>query len=813
VSIKLEQFIEQLTQSGLLSATEVSTFQQNLPLQKRPKDAEGLARELVEARRLTRYQAAAVAQGKAKSLVFDEYVILDKLGQGGMGVVLKAEHRRMKRLVAIKIIAPAAMKSPEAVRRFYREVEVAARLSHPNIVAAHDAREYHGSHCLVMEYVEGKDLAAIIKDHGPLPLRQAMECILQAARGLDFAHRRGVVHRDIKPANLLLDREGTVKILDMGLARLAGLGDEPGGERLTQSGQVMGTCDYMAPEQSLDTRKADHRADIYSLGCTLYRLLTGKTPYAGETYAKLFMAHLNDPIPALRAVRSDVTPELDAVYQRMMAKQPEDRYQSMAEVIAGLEACLGSRPAQSSDEESLSNGALAFLREFTEGGTATRQKAPPRTEDTLARHTHPEKGTDLNLAALKGRRKWLFVGLAAAAVVVCGAIIVLRHGDGKKSTIRVPAASQAVGERGQGTGESKISPAPGGFNPELAAQADRQREAAAQASRRPLPPQSVLDTTDVATAATGEKIAHPLSRKTYPVQHQGQTIQVPVGMAFVPAGAFLMGSDTFHVASPAHRVEVPAFFIDKYEVTNAQYWEFVQHTGHAMPVHWRQNGNRVPPGRENHPVTYLSWIDADAYARWCGKRLPTEAEWEKAAAWDAAKSLHYRFPWGNEEPDTDPKAQRANTAYFWGHTRDTAGQAWHNKFPLSEVGRREIALGGATKPVGSFPTGISPSGCYDMVGNAAEWVQDWFDVYPGTSRMEDKDRIACGTKCRVFRDGGWTACGGSNDLYSVARLHRSPNKDIPVCGLRCAADCPWNMSRSAWWEDGSRGSLPLTSRP
>lgn len=161
VGLSLEQFVQQLTQSGLMSAAEVAAFQDTLPPPRRPTDAEGLARELVQAHRLTRYQAAAVYQGRPKGLVFGDYRVLDKLGQGGMGVVLKAEHRRMKRLVAVKMIAGAAMRSPEAVKRFYREVEAAARLNHPNIVQAYDASEHDGVHYLVMEYVEGKDLGAI----------------------------------------------------------------------------------------------------------------------------------------------------------------------------------------------------------------------------------------------------------------------------------------------------------------------------------------------------------------------------------------------------------------------------------------------------------------------------------------------------------------------------------------------------------------------------------------------------------------------------------------------------------------------------
>ena len=247
-------------------------------------------------------------------------------------------------------------------------------------------------HYLAMEYVEGSDLASIVKQRGPLAVPQAVECILQAARGLQYAHSKGIVHRDIKPGNLLLDNEGTVKILDMGLARIAGSEAALGGaERLTTTGQVMGTCDYMAPEQSLDTHQADARADIYSLGCTLYRLLTGSPPYQGETFAKLFMMHLESPIPSLCKARPEVPAALDAVCQRMLAKKAEDRYQSMAEVIAELEAVLGVSSGHSapvcapalpeSPSESFS-GKWDFLQEVAPRGTLTEQKKPPAAERT-----------------------------------------------------------------------------------------------------------------------------------------------------------------------------------------------------------------------------------------------------------------------------------------------------------------------------------------------------------------------------------------------------------------------------------------------
>ena len=332
----LDEFGQSLVEIGLIDAAELARHAAD--------SAQGvvaLSGALVKAGKLTPYQAAAVYQKKSRGLLIGNYLILDKLGQGGMGVVFKARHRRLGRVGALKILPPSFARDRGAVMRFRREFEAAGRLKHLNLVAAFEADEDRGVHFLVMDYIEGRDLDRVVEQQGPLPVDQAVDYLIQAARGLEAAHAQGIIHRDIKPGNLMLDTKGTVRVLDLGLARIVDANNpfnKTAAGRLTQSGMYMGTVDFMAPEQAEDSHRVDHRADIYSLGCTFFYLLTGREPFTGETNLKRLMAHTQRAAPSLRSVRPDVPLALDAVYQRMMAKKPEDRPASMTEVIALLQA-------------------------------------------------------------------------------------------------------------------------------------------------------------------------------------------------------------------------------------------------------------------------------------------------------------------------------------------------------------------------------------------------------------------------------------------------------------------------------------------
>src|SRR5262245_180725 len=339
IAMKLtrDEFLQNLNDSDLFSRDELKRILEFVA-ESRPPDGEAVAQKLISAGTLTPFQAVAIREARFQELVIGNYEVLDRLGAGGMGRVYKARHRRMKRVVALKVLARSVDQSKTFVQRFQREVETVARLSHPNIVIAHDADEAQIGPFLVMEFVNGRDLAAAVLERGPLAIEEAVECILQAARGLHYAHSQGIIHRDIKPANLLRDGTGVVKVADLGLARCNDAIEPPAeASALTQTDMIIGTVDFMSPEQTLGLKNLDHRADIYSLGCTLHYLLIGRPPYVGRLL-EILLKHRETPIPSLCATRGDVPATLDQIFQRMVAKRPEDRFDSMAEVVRALEA-------------------------------------------------------------------------------------------------------------------------------------------------------------------------------------------------------------------------------------------------------------------------------------------------------------------------------------------------------------------------------------------------------------------------------------------------------------------------------------------
>jgi eukaryotic-like serine/threonine-protein kinase len=328
--------VEMLRQCGLLGPAQSEELARG-SLERFP-DPHALAKELLCRDWLTPYQVNQLLQGRGHELIVGPYRLLERLGAGGAGQVFKARHQKMDRLVALKILHKELLADPEAVGRFMREIQLVSRLDHPNLIPAYDAGRVGSSYFLAMKYVEGTDLGRLVKKGGPLLLTQACEYMRQAALGLQHLHVHGLVHRDVKPHNLMIGRDGIIKVADLGLARSKrGETTELTTGTLTPAAAgPMGTLDYLAPEQALDFHAADIRADIYSLGCTFWFLLMGQPPFPGRSLAETLMSHQTREPAAIEKARSDVPPGLAAVLRRMLAKRPEDRYRTPAEVADAL---------------------------------------------------------------------------------------------------------------------------------------------------------------------------------------------------------------------------------------------------------------------------------------------------------------------------------------------------------------------------------------------------------------------------------------------------------------------------------------------
>jgi serine/threonine-protein kinase len=355
-SIDRQTFLRHLRQSGLVEPACLSQLAARFA---GASSGRTVARTLVEEGVLTRFQAERLLAGRTAGFFLGQYRILDQLGRGGMGRVYKAQHLAMQRTVALKVLAPDLVATERAVKLFRHELQAVGQLVHPNIVTAYDANEVNGRYFLVLEHVDGPNLDQLVRRQGPLSVGLACDYVRQVASGLQCAYARGMLHRDIKPANILVQRvgpggdesPGLVKISDFGLARL---GNHPGlnvpgltsGTIATRDNTVMGTPDYLSPEQARDLHRTDIRSDLYSLGCTFYFLLTGQVPFPGGTAMDKLIRHASERPAPIEGVRPDVPPAVLAIVDRLLAKSPDDRFQTPAELVEALQpyAVTGPTP-------------------------------------------------------------------------------------------------------------------------------------------------------------------------------------------------------------------------------------------------------------------------------------------------------------------------------------------------------------------------------------------------------------------------------------------------------------------------------------
>jgi|GEM_PF-6601602 len=359
-----KDLISLLSVSGLRTPAEVSALIASLSPEDFKMSVDLLAGALVDRKQLTDYQVRKLLSGEGHRLVFQDFAIETTLGEGGIAKVYLARSRKTGQMVALKVVPP---NDP----RFDREVRAVAKLSHPNVVAVIDRGAGAAGDFLAMEWVEGPDLAKYVEGKGgKLSIAEGLDLLLQAARGVAHLHEHRIIHRDLKPQNFVRAPDGTLKLIDLGLARFDNRPSSfSGGENLTAEGSMLGTPSYMAPEQIKNASTADYRSDIYSLGCMLHYLVTGDRPFARFNPMETIEMQLMEAPPKLRSLRSDTPAGVDALFARMMSKDPKGRPQTMDEVIAALEELLKAAPSASAGPATSlsSGGAMAPLLIFAMG--------------------------------------------------------------------------------------------------------------------------------------------------------------------------------------------------------------------------------------------------------------------------------------------------------------------------------------------------------------------------------------------------------------------------------------------------------------
>ncbi len=407
----VDSLLELLEKSNLLTEDQLAEAR---AAAEDAADPKSLARSLVQMDLISRWQAGQLLAGRS-TFFLGKYKLIELLGRGGMGGVFLARHTMMNRPVALKVVSKQIAKDPAALERFLTEARAIAALDDPNIVQAYNVDSEDGRFYIVMEYVEGKDLQKIVEAEGPLDFERAADYIRQAADGLSHAHSRELIHCDVKPSNLLVNGQGVVKILDLGMARVGSAAPTDNGD----DERVLGTVDYLAPEQAMQSKELDHRADIYSLGCTFYFLLTGKPPFGEGSIHQRIVKHQTKEAPGIAELRPSTPKDLIAIVRKMMAKKPEDRFQSASEVSSVLADWRPRKPKLrravplEDGEEEQSASALPAIKPIEDGKPAP---AVPRPAEDAPAAQPADK------VALP---RWVLIAGAAGAVVLVGLVIAL----------------------------------------------------------------------------------------------------------------------------------------------------------------------------------------------------------------------------------------------------------------------------------------------------------------------------------------------------------------------------------------------------
>lgn len=619
---------------------------------------------------------------------FGRYTIIRELGRGGMATVYLARDPRFDTDVALKVLPRQFAHDATFRARFEREARAIANLrEHPAILPVYDFGTEDDQPYLVMQYMRGGTLADRLA-HGALNIADALPIVGRIASALDYAHQQGIVHRDLKPANILFDQFDQPYLSDFGIAKLAQ-------ETHSLTLGVLGTPAYMSPEQVDATQPVDWRTDIYTLGIILYEMLTGKQPYQADTPVKVMMAHVMQPVPRVRAGNPAVTPAVEAVVTTALAKDKTERFAAAGTLAQALQTAVAqTTAAQTTAPQTTAPRPAADMSR----ATLVLPQAPPVV---VAEDVAPPvaTGTDARMLPSWWKRMpawvWGIVALAALAGVVWA----------------------VTGGSGRG-----------------------------------------LDASAAVSPLTAAAITSSQTPETIPESGAVRSVVLPGGsgavdMVYVPAGAFMMGSgDGASDEQPLHQVFLDAYWIDRTEVTNAQYALCVEDGPCQAPESSRSYSRDRYYGDEafaDYPVISVSWSDADAYCTWRDARLPTEAEWEKAA-----RGVDQRtYPWGNGAPTCE-----------------------NVNFNIDCVGD--------TSKTSSYPAGAGPYNAVDMAGNVWEWVADWYQSDYYASAPDRNPTGPASGDYRVLRGGAWTSV---KSLVRAANRHDSaPSSRSFSVGFRCA---------------------------
>jgi formylglycine-generating enzyme required for sulfatase activity/predicted Ser/Thr protein kinase len=660
-----------------------------------------------------------------------------RLGKGGMGEVYLAQQLSVERQVAVKILPPGFAENPEAVKRFLHEGKLAAKLDHANIVTVFEAGEDSGNYYLAMAYIQGESLDQRLKRDKVLPEAEALGIIRAIAEALAYAWERfQLLHRDLKPANIMVDDRKRVFLMDLGLAK--SLGEESG---MTLSGAILGTPQYMSPEQAQGLADLGVPTDVYALGATLYHLVTGSPPFTGETTLTVLHKHMYEPLPPPRSRNPQVTEACSHLIETMMAKEPTGRYADWSALIADIDRVLqGKAPARNPLESAVrtgSAGAPAVSPVPRKSAGADGPRAPKRNPLEPAVRTG-SAGAPAVPASAPRRRSLLVPGLAVASLVLLGLLgLVVARGRGS------PAAASRP--------DTPPAPAPVGL-------------AVGPPEARP-------------TSPTGQTSpTRPTAPAIAPAPGQPWTVpDLGLELVWVAPGSVQMGENNGSgKETPAHTVQISrGFWMGKYEVTQAEYEAL---TG--------KNPSQVKDAR--NPVETVSWDDAVAF---CTKltereqkagrlpegyeyRLPTEAEWEYAArGGTGSKGTLYA---GSNNVD--------EVAWYYANSGD---RRLDDRLSYSEADnnkRKSNLLSNNCRPHPVGQKKPNELGLYDPSGNVWEWCLDWFDAsYYARSPGTDPVNLEAGSY-RVGRGGGW--CNVAGFCRVANRFYSGPSNMSDFVGFR-----------------------------